>query len=56
MRAGPRLVPSARIAADMAGLSAVGLPVRKWVKCAVKPVHWSTSANSSVIRNAAANC
>ena len=36
MRERPRLVPSASTAASRAGVSAAGLPVRRWVKQALK--------------------
>src|SRR5215510_7416286 len=50
MRARPRLVPSARIAANSADLSAARSPVRRWVNRSAYPVQPSTSLRTSVIR------
>jgi hypothetical protein len=43
-------VPSASTAANSAGLSEAGLPVRTWTNRSVKPVHASTSLSTSVMR------
>src|SRR5215831_7975186 len=50
MRVRPRLVPSARIAANSADLSAARSPVRRWVNQSAYPVQPSTSLRTSVIR------